>query len=157
MIVSIVAALYLLFTTNMVHAAFAFLIVLLGVAVIFVFLNAEFVAIAQILIYVGGVLVLLLFGVMLTFTPLEKVKRKFFSKENLIYIFCGSIAFGLFFVLSSVNFVNAQEKKDLLDQNLRIPQKIGYFLMTEQIALFEISGLLLLVALIGAATIVGRK
>ena len=54
------------FSRNIVRAAFALLFALFGVAGIYVFLLADFIAITQLLIYVGGIMVLILFGVMLT-------------------------------------------------------------------------------------------
>ena len=53
-------------TRNVLYAAFYLLLTLLGVAGLFVLASADFLAIAQIMIYVGGVLVLVIFGVMLT-------------------------------------------------------------------------------------------
>src|SRR5713101_323405 len=51
---------------NIIHSAFSLLFTFFGVAGIYVLLNADFLAVTQLLIYVGGILVLLLFGVMLT-------------------------------------------------------------------------------------------
>ena len=53
-------------TKNIVHAAFLFFVILFGTAALFVFAGAEFLAVSQIIIYVGGILIVLLFGVMLT-------------------------------------------------------------------------------------------
>ena len=60
------AALTILFTRNVMYAALCLFIALLGVAALYVLAGADFLAITQLLIYVGGVLVLLIFGVMLT-------------------------------------------------------------------------------------------
>ena len=60
------AALRVVTTKNVVHAALWLVVVLAGVAVQFLFLGAEFVAVTQILVYIGAVIVLFLFGVMLT-------------------------------------------------------------------------------------------
>ena len=54
------------FARNILHAALSLLFTLLGVGGIFIFLNADFLAVTQLLLYVGGVLVLILFAVMLT-------------------------------------------------------------------------------------------
>jgi NADH-quinone oxidoreductase subunit J len=54
------------FSKNIVYSAFALMGTLFGVAAIYVFLAADFVAAAQLLIYIGGILVLILFAVMLT-------------------------------------------------------------------------------------------
>ena len=65
-VLSIFGAFAVLFTKSVLHAAFFLLLTLLGVAGLFVLASADFLAIAQIMIYVGGVLVLVIFGVMLT-------------------------------------------------------------------------------------------
>ena len=63
---SVVAALRLVTTKNVVHAALYLVVVLTSVAAIYVLLFAEFVAVTQLLVYVGAVVVLFLFGIMLT-------------------------------------------------------------------------------------------
>jgi NADH-quinone oxidoreductase subunit J len=65
-LVSVAAALKMVSTDNVVHAALYLLIVLSGVAAVYVILGAEFAAATQVLVYIGAILVLLLFGVMLT-------------------------------------------------------------------------------------------
>lgn len=67
----VVAAVRVVTTKNVVHAALYLVVVLGGVAALYVLLAAEFVAWAQVLIYIGAILVLLLFGVMLTRAPLR--------------------------------------------------------------------------------------
>lgn len=64
--VMVLAALKMVSTKNVVHAALYLLIVLSGVAAVYIFLGAEFAAATQILVYLGAIMVLLLFGVMLT-------------------------------------------------------------------------------------------
>ena len=60
------SAIFIMFTKNILYAALALMTTFLSMAVIFIFLGAEFVAITQILVYVGGILILLVFGIMLT-------------------------------------------------------------------------------------------
>lgn len=64
--VAIVAALRMVTTNNVVHAALYLLVVLSAVAGVYIVLGAEFVAATQVLVYLGAIMVLLLFGVMLT-------------------------------------------------------------------------------------------
>src|SRR5512136_2140037 len=65
-LLTIASAGVVVFSRNIVHSAFSLLFTFFGVAGIYVLLNADFIAVAQILIYVGGILILLVFGVMLT-------------------------------------------------------------------------------------------
>jgi NADH-quinone oxidoreductase subunit J len=65
-IITVVPAVIVVTTKNIIYAAFALMFTLFGVAGLYVFLSADFLAAVQVLIYVGGILVLILFGVMLT-------------------------------------------------------------------------------------------
>ena len=65
-IVTVMAGIKVVTTENIVHAALYLVIVLAGVAVQFVFLGSEFAAVTQVLVYIGAIVVLLLFGIMLT-------------------------------------------------------------------------------------------
>ena len=62
----IVSAFWVIVSPNLVHSAVSLLFTLFGVAGLYVFLYADFIAAAQVIIYVGGILVLIIFGVMLT-------------------------------------------------------------------------------------------
>ena len=68
----IVAALKVVTSRNVVHAALALVVVMAGAAAQYLLLAAEFVAVAQVLVYVGAVMVLFLFGIMLTRAKLGK-------------------------------------------------------------------------------------
>src|SRR6266853_2172784 len=65
-IITIASGAIVVISKNIIYSAFALLFTFFGVAGIYVLLNADFLAVTQLLIYVGGILVLLLFGVMLT-------------------------------------------------------------------------------------------
>ncbi|MEZ5133939.1 MAG: NADH-quinone oxidoreductase subunit J [Acidimicrobiales bacterium] len=71
-ILMVVAALRVVTTKNVVHAALWLVVVLAGVAAQFILLASEFVAVTQVLVYIGAIVVLLLFGVMLTKAPLGR-------------------------------------------------------------------------------------
>ncbi|MFN0047642.1 MAG: NADH-quinone oxidoreductase subunit J [Cytophagales bacterium] len=154
---TVCSAIFLLLTKNIVHAAFSFLAVLLGVAISFVYMNAEFLAVSQILIYVGGVLVLLIFGVMLT-NASAFIENSRFSFQQ-FFLIAIAMVFGaiLIYALQKVDFINQQYSPNANIENITLPQKVGYFLITDFIVPFEASGVLLLIALIGAATIAGSK
>ena len=61
-----VSALWVVISPNLVHSAVSLLFTLFGIAGVYVFLYADFIAATQVVIYVGGILVLIIFGVMLT-------------------------------------------------------------------------------------------
>ena len=64
--ITIVSAAIVVFSRNIIHSAFSLMFTFFGVAGLYVMLNADFIAVTQVLVYVGGILVLILFGVMLT-------------------------------------------------------------------------------------------
>ena len=153
-------ALAVLLTRNVLYAAFFLLLTLLGVAGLFVLASADFLAIAQIMIYVGGVLVLVIFGVMLTHKPdrlttansqqpnrMESLNRSGFQASWLVaMVVAGCLFMALYTLLMRANFI-------LFDQPVgwqSTISTIGKQLMTEYVVPFEIIGILLLAALAGA-------
>src|SRR5947209_7119666 len=71
-IVMVVGAIQVVTTQNVVRAALYLVIVLAGVAAIYILLAAEFVAVVQVLVYIGAIVVLFLFGIMLTRAPVGR-------------------------------------------------------------------------------------
>lgn len=140
------------FARNIINAAFALFFTLLGMAVFFVMLGADFLAITQIVVYVGGILVLLLFGVMLTRRAVEKDS---FDKPT-TYI-GGAIAGVLLFVSLMIIIVKTQwiNSGAALYEPTSAP--IGLLLLSKYLLPFEVASITLLIALIGAAYIVRRK
>jgi len=65
-LVTIVSAALVAFSNKLIHSAFALMSTFLGFAAFYVFLSADFLAVTQIVVYVGGILILILFGVMMT-------------------------------------------------------------------------------------------
>ena len=147
-LIASLSAIGILLMTNVFKAALLLLICLLSVAALYILAFAEFVAITQILIYAGGVLVLILFGIMLT----SKLSGKPLQVSN-TNLFIGFLACALLFTLL-VNFISDYTIISL--PNASLPENIttiGINFMTGYALPFEISGILLLVALIGAAVI----
>ena len=157
---TLIGALAVLLTRNVLYAAFFLLLTLLGVAGLFVLASADFLAIAQLMIYVGGVLVLVIFGVMLTHkteapadTNSQQPNRIASPNRTgvgsgwfVAMLVAGSVCLALFSLLIRANFV-------LLDQPVgwqSTVSVIGKQLMTEYVVPFEVAGILLLAALVGA-------
>src|SRR6266566_9119307 len=65
-VLTVASAAIVVFSSSLIYSAFALLFTFFGVAALYVFLGADFLAATQLVIYVGGILILLLFGVMLT-------------------------------------------------------------------------------------------
>ncbi len=74
-LLTVVPAVWVVFSPNIVHAGFALLFTLLGAAGLYAYLGADFIAVTQVMVYVGGVLVLVLFTVMMTRLPQHGKRR----------------------------------------------------------------------------------
>ena len=137
---------------NLVHSAFALLATFFGVAVFYLLLGADFLAGAQVLIYVGGILVLLLFGVMLTHRIYDMNLR-----TETFQVVPGAIVAAVVFVsLVTIIYRTPWRKMGMVMEG-PTSEHIGRLFLTDYILPFEAASVLLLVALIGAAMIVRRR
>jgi len=151
-VLTVGSAAAVVFSRSLIRSAFALLFTFFGVAALYAFLGADFLAATQMVIYVGGILVLLLFGVMLTH-KLYELNRK---SETYQLMPAVVVVFGIFGVL--VTFIMRTHWHSG-GQSPAVPTTaaIGELLMREYILPFEAASILLLIALIGAAMIVRRK
>lgn len=149
-IVTIVSAFLVVTNRNIVHSAFYLLFTLFGVAGLYVLLAADFVAIVQLIVYVGGILILLLFGVMLT-NKITNVE----IKTGTIHALPASIVLGVFAGVVGAIIFNTKWKVDTPD-GVATTANLGNMLINEYALIFELLGILLLIALIGAASMARR-
>jgi len=154
-LITIASALVVVTVRNIVHAAFSLMVTLFGVAGLYVFLQADFLAATQVIVYVGGILVLILFGVMMTSGRLEM--RIHIERGQLLL--GGVIALALLMMLLTV-IANTSVWKNLTDDGTELPpttERIGELILNGPFLLpFEVASVILLVALIGA-TLISRK
>jgi NADH-quinone oxidoreductase subunit J len=147
-LITIVSACIVVFSKNLMYAAFSLLFTFFGVAALYVLLYADFLAVTQVLIYVGGILVLLLFGVMLT-SKVVKVEIQTGTLHVvpamiLVAVVAGTLS-GLYYsTWKSVPAVTGAAPTTTT-------AALGEMLMTTYLLPFEIASVILLVALIGAA------
>ncbi len=150
-VITILSALVVVTTRNIVHSAFFLLFTFFGVAGIYILLGADFIAIAQIMVYVGGILILILFGVMLTnkITGVE-------IRTGTVQMLPAAIGVGLFMgaVVSIMIWTNWKSEPGTIPTTTT--KDIGLLLINDYVLIFELLGILLLVALIGAASIARR-
>jgi NADH-quinone oxidoreductase subunit J len=149
--VTIVSAFFVVTNRNIVHSAFFLLFTLFGVAGIYVLLGADFVAIVQLIVYVGGILILILFGVMLT-NKIVNVE----IKTDTIHALPASIVVGLF--TGAIGAAVLNTKWNVVETPDPVPSTaaIGSMLINEYALIFELLGILLLITLIGAASMARR-
>ncbi len=157
---AIISALAILTTRNVLYAAFLLMITFLSIAAIYVFAAAEFIAIAQIMVYVGGILVLMVFGVMLT-NRISGAAVTTGNHHRFWGLFIGISFFTLICtVIIKANFgqlpwIMSGRETYTAPVGTAI-NNIGIKLMTDFILPFEIAAIILLLALLGAA-FVARK
>lgn len=149
---TLVSAFFVVTNRNIVYSAFFLLFTFFGVAGIYVLLGADFVAIVQLIVYVGGILILLLFGVMLT-NKITNVE----IKTGTINIYPAVIGVGLLTGALLAALVHSNWKTMQVEAPLPTTAALGTILIQEYALVFELLGIILLIALIGAASIARRE
>jgi NADH-quinone oxidoreductase subunit J len=149
---TVISAGIVVFSRNLIHSAFALLFTFFGVAALYVLLGADFLAGTQLVIYVGGILVLLIFGVMLTH-KLDELKLR-----SETFQFWPGLALVLLVFLTLVTvMVRATWHNGGVRPLNPTTAEIGALFMRDYILPFELASIFLLIALIGAAMIVRRR
>ncbi|MCO4793087.1 MAG: NADH-quinone oxidoreductase subunit J [Bacteriovoracaceae bacterium] len=157
---TVCGALAVVLSPNLMHACTYLLTSLIGVSGLYVTLSADFLAATQLVVYVGGVVILMLFAIMLTGGNDNKSVNKFGIEKiapmgNIkTFTLAGLSALLMALVISKiiVNVTKAVPKGELPPFSSTV-EKIGELLITDHVLAFEISSVLLLGALIGAALI----
>lgn len=151
-IITLGSAVIVVFSRNIVYAAFALLFSLFGVAGLYVLLMADFLAITQLLVYVGGILVLVLFSVMLTSKVIDVQMKSATIQTVPAVAILGVLAGTIIGIFWSTDWFVLQGIPDVT----KTAPQIGKLMMTSYLLPFEIASVILLVALIGAAMIARR-
>jgi len=154
-VVILVSSLMVVSLKNVFHCALALIVCLFAIAGIYLLLDAEFLAAAQVLIYVGAVAILMIFAIMLT-TKLADRGYEQLSKGAMV-AFCVCVVFMsgiLFLIYTTPAKLWGYSDKALPADNVAT---IGKYLMTEYMLPFEVVSVLLLTALIGAIVLARRE
>ncbi|MFN2370425.1 MAG: NADH-quinone oxidoreductase subunit J [Candidatus Krumholzibacteriia bacterium] len=147
-LLTVVPAVWVVFSPNIVHAGFALLFTLLGAAGLYAYLGADFLAVTQVMVYVGGVLVLVLFTVMMTRVPQHGRRRHGLDHYVPAAIFSLAV-FGLLY--KAITSVPWQARPFTAQPTTT---EIGVNFMSDYIFPFEYVSLVLLAAMIGAAILI---
>jgi NADH-quinone oxidoreductase subunit J len=150
-ILTVGSAAMVAFSRNIIYSAFSLLGTFAGVAGLYIFLGADFVAGVQLLIYVGGILVLILFAVMLThrITDVEITNRAAGRIPALLIV--GLL---IYFLLQTIWETSWVKAKEILYHPTTA--KIGDLFLEDYLLPFELASLILLAAMIGAV-VISRK
>jgi NADH-quinone oxidoreductase subunit J len=152
-LIALASSAIVVFSKNIVHAAFALLFAFFAVAGLYVLLMADFLAVTQLLIYVGGILVLLLFGVMLT-NRVISVDMKTGTIQTIPAVLLSAALAGM---LTGMFWSTDWKVTPDFTPPEATAARLGEMLLTSYVLPFEIASVVLLVALIGAAMIARRE
>jgi NADH:ubiquinone oxidoreductase subunit 6 (subunit J) len=161
-VVTIVAALLVVGLRNIVHSALALIVVFAMAASVYILLNAEFIAIVQVLIYVGAVTVLILFALMLTRIAGQRCTNPSNRLWPVAVLICTLIGATIIYAVTNSQLTVAQVSNgaDQLPKGISNVVRIGQLLYSptsySYVLPFEIASLVLLVAIVGAI-VIGRE
>lgn len=150
-LLAVVPALWVVLSKNIVHSGFALLFTLLGVAGLYAFLGADFLAVTQLMVYVGGVLVLILFTVMMTHVPAAGKRRHGLDRLVPPAVFAAAVFGVLYKVITAVDWKASTGPAEATTA------EIGTQLMTTYIFPFEYVSIVLLAAMVGAAILIRER
>jgi len=146
-----VGAVRVVTTKNIVHAALWLMLVLAGVAANFILLAGEFVAVVQVLIYIGAITVLFLFGIMLTRAPIGRTAA-LDNDQRVASLVVGLLVFGLLASVLAKQYGRVHIHPGPVQRTSDIAQSI----FTQYVVPFEAVSIVLLAALVGAVVIARR-
>ena len=161
--IAIISAIMVTAARNTVHSVFFLILDFISISCLFIMIGAEFLGMIMLIVYVGAVAVLFLFVVMMLNVAQQK-NQWFGSSKSSSHIPIGLLVSLIIFVELIIVVGGWKFKPDLLNsstisisESLSNTQSLGNVLYTDYIHLFQISGMILLVAMIGAIVLTFRK
>lgn len=154
-VVTLLAALFVVTTPNLVHAALWLILTLFGVAATFVLLNATFLAVVQVVVYIGAIAILMIFAIMLT----RRVMKDSGPQTNSNWIWAALLGFVLFAGLSFVLINSGAADASLSALSVDPVVQLGQELVSPNayVIPFELASVLLLAAMIGAIVVAWKN
>ena len=161
--IAIVSAIMVTAARNTVHSVFFLILDFISISCLFIMIGAEFLGMIMLIVYVGAVAVLFLFVVMMLNVAQQK-NQWFSSVKSSSHIPIGLLVSLVIFVELIVVVGGWKYKPDLLnsstiliDKNISNTHSLGNVLYTDYVHLFQLSGMILLVAMIGAIVLTFRE
>ena len=162
-LIAIFSAIMVVASKNTVHSVFFLILDFISISCLFIMIGAEFLGMIMLIVYVGAVAVLFLFVVMMLNVAQQK-NQWFESTSDNTHIPIGLLISVVIFFELVIVVGGWKYKPDLLlsvsvgiNQNITNTHSIGNILYTDYIHLFQLSGMILLVAMIGAIVLTYRK
>lgn len=143
---------------NPVHSILCMLVLFVHIAALYLFLNAEFLAAIQIIIYAGAILVLFLFVIMLLNLRREETERKFHKQWPVNIIIVGIFLIFIASILAKITVIPEPGRYSVsFIQSEGSLRTVGKVLYTEYLLPFEIASVILLIAIVGAVVLAKKK
>ena len=162
-IIAVISAIMVTASKNTVHSVFFLILDFISISCLFIMIGAEFLGMIMLIVYVGAVAVLFLFVVMMLNVAQQK-NQWFTGKESSKHIPVGLIIGTLIFFEIIIVIGGWKYKPDIFNINNSISQtsvsnthSLGQILYTDYIHVFQISGMILLVAMVGAIVLTFRQ
>ena len=162
-LIAIVSAIMVTVSKNTVHSVFFLILDFISISCLFIMIGAEFLGIIMLIIYVGAVAVLFLFVVMMLNVAQQK-NQWFSARVSSKHIPVGLIISTIIFLELIIIISGWKYKPDIvssmslnIDSSISNTHAIGYVLYTDYIHIFQLSGMILLVAMIGAIVLTFRQ
>jgi len=162
-LIAIISAIMVTVSKNTVHSVFFLILDFISISCLFIMIGAEFLGMIMIIVYVGAVAVLFLFVVMMLNVAQQK-NQWFSAREDSKHIPVGIIISTIIFFELIIVIGGWKFKPDLvtssslsINTDISNTHAIGYVLYTDYIHLFQLSGMILLVAMIGAIVLTFRQ
>jgi NADH-quinone oxidoreductase subunit J len=161
--VAIVSAIMVTVSKNTVHSVFFLILDFISISCLFIMIGAEFLGMIMLIVYVGAVAVLFLFVVMMLNVAQQK-NQWFSARESSKHIPVGLIISVIIFFELIIVIGGWKYKPDLvsamslnIDSSISNTHAIGFVIYTDYIHIFQLSGMILLVAMVGAIVLTFRK
>lgn len=153
-LMTILPTFFVAFSRNILHSVFSLFFTFLGTSGLYFFLGAEFLAITQIIVYIGGITVILLFAMLLTKDIDEIKKTNTMSVRRAVPAGVAMLLFSaaLIYAMGEVQWGSSGEAGSSWVPGLTV-KAIGDMLLNKYLLAFEAASVLLLAALIGALVI----
>ena len=161
-IIAIISAIMVIASKNTVHSVFFLILDFISISCLFIMIGAEFLGMIMLIVYVGAVAVLFLFVVMMLNVAQQQdnlIKKSSYSHIPVGLIISLVIFFELLIVVGGWKYKSdiVLSKLTSLDENISNTHSIGSVLYTDYIHVFQLSGMILLVAMIGAIILTFKK
>ena len=162
-LIAIISAIMVTVSKNTVHSVFFLILDFISISCLFIMIGAEFLGMIMLIVYVGAVAVLFLFVVMMLNVAQQK-NQWFSASKSSKHIPVGLIVSAIIFFELIIVIGGWKFKPDMVsamslnfDSNISNTHSIGYVLYTDYIHIFQLSGMILLVAMIGAIVLTFRQ